>query len=91
MNNKKILTIVLCMFIIMITLIVFFVDFPQEKESAIADKNNTLVYNELLYFQVPHDYDFSCDMNLLPNERIDLSTFIESSDEFYLNKNEYFV
>lgn len=61
------------------------------KVCAIEEGENTIIYNNTIYNEISDRYEFSKNMTLLFNERVDLASYYEDFDAFYLLDNEYFI
>ncbi len=86
----------MCLGIILIILvsITFFKILTGEEKTkacAIGERENIIIYNNTIYNEISDRYEFSKNMTLLFDERVDLASYYENSDFYYLPDNEYFI
>lgn len=91
---KKISFVYLCIFLALFALITVLNGCSGQqapKVCAIEEGKNTIIYNNTIYNEISDRYEFSKTMTLLFDERVDLASYYENSDFYYLHDNEYFI
>lgn len=72
--------------------VVFVVGFLCSKQMyAIKENNNSLLYNNVVYNEVPYDFEFGKNRHLLPNDRIDISDVLINDKYSYVLPKTYYV
>lgn len=63
----------------------------SKKMYAIEEKDNTLLYNNVVYNEIPYNYEFGKNRHLLPNDRIDISDVLIDEEHSYVLPKTYYV